>query len=95
MARAVFIHRLGDIRDRTFEQQRYRASGLSLVTAAIVLWNTVYLERAAQALRDAGSLKDDSLQQYMSPLGYEWVLPLFHRDVAGFRILDHYARGKP
>lgn len=27
LARAVFIHRLGEIRDRTFEQQRYRASG--------------------------------------------------------------------
>ncbi|HDD8738138.1 TPA: Tn3 family transposase, partial [Escherichia coli] len=33
------------MRDRSFEQQRYRASGLNLVTAAIVLWNTVYLER--------------------------------------------------
>ncbi|MCP2010717.1 Tn3 family transposase [Duganella violaceipulchra] len=49
LARAVFIHRLGEIRDRSFEQQRYRASGLNLVTAAIVLWNTVYLERATQA----------------------------------------------
>ena len=73
LAKAVFIHRLGEIRDRTFEQQRYRASGLNLVTAAIVLWNTVYLERAAQSLRDAGSLKDDSLQQYMSPLGWEHI----------------------
>ncbi|WP_284146968.1 Tn3 family transposase [Escherichia coli] len=41
----VFFNRLGEIRDRSFEQQRYRASGLNLVTAAIVLWNTVYLER--------------------------------------------------
>ncbi len=35
--RAVFFHRLGKIRDRGFEQQRYRASGLNLLTAAIVL----------------------------------------------------------
>jgi hypothetical protein len=28
LARAVFFHRLGEIRDRTFENQRYRASGL-------------------------------------------------------------------
>ncbi len=42
LARAVFFNRLGEIRDRSFEQQRYRASGLNLVTAAIVLWNTVY-----------------------------------------------------
>lgn len=45
LARAVFFNRLGEIRDRNFEQQCYRASGLNLVTAAIVLWNTVYLER--------------------------------------------------
>jgi TnpA family transposase len=45
LARAVFFNRLGEIRDRSFEQQRYRASGLNLVTAAVVLWNTVYLER--------------------------------------------------
>ncbi len=44
LARAVFFNRLGEIRDRSFEQQRYRASGLNLVTAAVVLWNTVYLE---------------------------------------------------
>ncbi len=42
LAGAVFFNRLGEIRDRSFEQQRYRASGLNLVTAAIVLWNTVY-----------------------------------------------------
>ncbi len=42
LARAVFFNRLGEIRDRSFEQQRYRASGLNPVTAAIVLWNTVY-----------------------------------------------------
>ncbi len=42
LAGAVFFNRLGEIRDRSFEQQRYRASGLNPVTAAIVLWNTVY-----------------------------------------------------
>jgi hypothetical protein len=30
LARAVFLCRLGEIRDRSFEQQRYRASGLTL-----------------------------------------------------------------
>ena len=38
--RAVFFNRPGEIRDRSFEQQRYRAGGLNLVTAAVVLWNT-------------------------------------------------------
>jgi hypothetical protein len=54
LARAVFFYRLGEIRDRSFEQQQYRASGLTLATAAIALWNTVYLERATNALREIG-----------------------------------------
>ncbi|MCZ0184966.1 Tn3 family transposase, partial [Escherichia coli] len=73
LARAVFFYRLGEIRDRSFEQQRYRASGLNLVTAAIVLWNTVYLERATSALRGNGTALDDTLLQYLSPLGWEHI----------------------
>lgn len=73
LARAVFFNRLGEIRDRSFEQQRYRASGLNLVTAAIVLWNTVYLERAVNAMRDHGQSIDDTLLQHLSPLGWEHI----------------------
>jgi len=73
LARAIFLNRLGEIRDRSFEQQRYRASGLNLVTAAIVLWNTVYLERATIALREHGKIGEDSLLQYLSPLGWEHI----------------------
>lgn len=73
LARAVFLNRLGEIRDRSFENQRYRASGLNLVVAAIVLWNTVYLERAIQALRDSGKNVDDKLLQHVSPLGWEHI----------------------
>src|ERR1700730_266380 len=67
LARAVFFNRLGELRDRTFENQRYRASGLNLVVAAIVLWNTVYLKRAIGALREDGRSIDDSLLSHLSP----------------------------
>ena len=40
LARAVFFNRLGEMHDRSFENQRYRTSGLTLVVAAIILWNT-------------------------------------------------------
>ena len=73
LARAVFFNRLGEIRDRSFEQQRYRASGLNLLTAAIVLWNTVYIERAVNALREQGQEIDDDYLQYLSPLGWEHI----------------------
>jgi len=73
LARAVFFNRLGEIRDRSFEQQRYRASGLNLVTAAIVLWNTTYLERAIQAMKDNGQKVDETLLSHLSPLGWEHI----------------------
>jgi len=83
LARAVFFNRLGEMRDRSFENQRYRASGLNLVTAAIVLWNTVYLDRAVQAMKqqamkqqaiqDHGQLMDEALLQHLSPLGWEHI----------------------
>ena len=73
LARAVFLNRLGEIRDRSFESQRYRASGLNLVVAAIVLWNTVYIERAVHALRDSGKTVDETLLPHLSPLGWEHI----------------------
>jgi TnpA family transposase len=73
LARAVFFTRLGEPRDRTFENQRYRASGLNLVVAAIVLWNTVYLKRAIETLREDGRSIDDSLLPHLSPVGWEHI----------------------
>jgi TnpA family transposase len=73
LARVVFFNRLGEMRDRSFENQRYRAGGLTLLTAAIILWNTVYLERAVQALRNHGYPVDDALLQHLSPLGWEHI----------------------
>jgi TnpA family transposase len=73
LARAVFLCRLGEIRDRSFEQQRYRASGLTLVTAAVALWNTVYIERAVQASELRGQAVDSALLKYLSPLGWEHI----------------------
>lgn len=73
LARAVFLNRLGEIRDRSFENQRYRASGLNLLVAAIILWNTVYLERATSALQNSGHNIDLALLPHVSPLGWEHI----------------------
>ena len=72
LARAIFFYRLGEIRDRSFENQRYRASGLNLVVAAISLWNTMYLERAILALRQQHPV-EDALLKHLSPLGWEHI----------------------
>ena len=73
LARAVFFHRLGEVRDRSFENQRHRASGLNLLCAAIILWNTVYLHRAINALRAHTPDLDETLLTHLSPLGWEHI----------------------
>jgi TnpA family transposase len=72
LARAVFIHRLGEIRDRTYENQQHRASGLNLLVTAIILWNTRYLQQAVAELRK-GKDVPDHLLAHLSPLGWEHV----------------------
>ncbi|MBS3025566.1 MULTISPECIES: Tn3 family transposase [Acidiphilium] len=73
LRRAVFFHRQGEIRDRTFENQSFRASGLSLITAAIVHWNTIYLDQAVQHLRAQGTAVPDDLLAHVAPLGWEHI----------------------
>jgi TnpA family transposase len=73
LARAVFFNRSGEIRDSSYQQQAYRASGLALLTSAIVLWNTVYMERAVKLMIDRGDKFDLKWCQYLSPLGWEHI----------------------
>lgn len=70
LKRAVFIHRLGKFRDRSEEDQRYRASGLNLVTAAIILWNTIHIPQAVETLRREGYEITDEHLKHLSPLGW-------------------------
>ena len=72
LAHAVFIHRLGEIRDRTYENQQHRASGLNLIVTAIILWNTRYLERAVATLRQTENVPRHLLA-HLSPLGWEHI----------------------
>ena len=66
LARAIFFCQLGELRDRTFENQVYRASGLNLVVVAVILWNTRYLQLAADDLK-VGS----DMMKHVAPLGWE------------------------
>jgi TnpA family transposase len=68
LKRAAFFHERGEIRDRSFDSQAFRASGLNLVVSAIVHWNTVYLARAARHLRMRNRDILDSLLRHVSPL---------------------------
>jgi hypothetical protein len=66
----VFFHRRGERRDRSVENQRSRASGLHLVTAAVGRWNTVALERAIQAIMEHGHPVDAHLLPHFLPLSW-------------------------
>jgi TnpA family transposase len=73
LKRAVFMHRLGEVRDRTIDNQNYRANGLNLVVAAIILWNTVYIEHAVKTLRQQGGRIPDELLPHIAPLLWEHI----------------------
>jgi TnpA family transposase len=73
LARAVAFHRLGRFRDRGHENQKTRAAGLNLVTAAIILFNCRYLGRALGEMRSRGMLIDETLIPQLSPLGWDHI----------------------
>jgi Tn3 transposase DDE domain len=53
--------------------RRFRASGLNLVVSAIVHWNTVYLERAVDHLRQQGCVIPTEVLKHVSPLSWEHI----------------------
>ena len=73
LAAAVFTQKQGRLTDRTVESQQFRASGLNLVTAAIVYWNTLYMGRAVDHLRGAGHPAPDHLLAHVAPLGWSHI----------------------
>lgn len=74
LARVVFMHRLGEIRDRGLENQSYRTSGLTLLTAARrSRCGTGYIERAIESLKRKGIPINELLVSHLSPLGWEHI----------------------
>tara|TARA_B100000614_G_scaffold223063_1_gene211180 strand:+ start:12 stop:845 length:834 start_codon:yes stop_codon:yes gene_type:complete len=73
LKRAVFFHERGEIRDRSFDSEAFRASSLNLVISSIVHWNTVYLSRAIAHLRQRGRNIPDELLKQFSPLSWEHI----------------------
>ncbi|MBB4200810.1 hypothetical protein GGD83_004639 [Rhodoblastus sphagnicola] len=73
LKRTVSFHESGEIRDRSFDSQAFHASGLNLVVAAIVYWNTVYLARAADHLRSKGRAIPHNLLKHVSLLTWEHI----------------------
>jgi hypothetical protein len=73
LRKAVFFNRLGQVRDRAYESQLHRARGLNLLVAAIVLWNSRYLDEAVGALRRHGYDVPDQILAHVWPLAWDHI----------------------
>ncbi|NRB16349.1 MAG: Tn3 family transposase [Rhodobacteraceae bacterium] len=73
LARGVFFNPLGEMRDRSYEHQIHKASGLNFLVAAIILWNTKYLEASMDDLRKDGVTIPDEIARHIAPLGWAHV----------------------
>src|SRR6202041_2421287 len=97
LKRAVFFHERGEVRDRSFDSQAFRASGLNLVVSAIVHWNTVYFARVVDSLKGrAGPFRVICSNTFAHLLGaYQSYRDLFLADRAdGSDQLQTLERGK-
>ena len=73
LTQAICTFKQGRIIDRSHEAQQYRASGLNLVIAAIVYWNSTYMADALAHLRSTDKVVDDAMMAHTSPVGWEHI----------------------
>jgi TnpA family transposase len=73
LAQVVCTFKQGRIADRGRDAQQFRASGLNLVIAALVFWNSTYLADAVAYLRARGEAVPDALLAHTSPLSWEHI----------------------
>jgi len=73
LAQVICTFRQGRIAERSAQAQQFRASGLNLVIAAIVHWNSTYLADAIAHLRAAGEVVPAELLAHTSPLSWEHI----------------------
>ncbi|HGU2300112.1 TPA: Tn3 family transposase, partial [Escherichia coli] len=78
VARAICYGQRGEIRKRYREGQEDQLGALGLVTNAVVLWNTLYMQEALSHLRSAGEIPEDEHISRLSPLMYGHINMLGH-----------------
>jgi TnpA family transposase len=73
LKRAIRFYRRGAVSDRTQLDQDLAAMALNLVVAAVVLWNTAYLDHALQQIQEEGMAVPEEYLSHVSPLGWEHI----------------------
>ena len=75
LAKALFFANQGSFRSGDYEEVMNKASCLSLLSNAVLVWNTVHIGRIVDQLRAAGhEVRDEDLAR-VSPLAHAHVIP--------------------
>ena len=72
LARALFFGKSGNLREKDLQDQMQRASCLNILLNIVVLWNTVYLQKAIEYKREICGI-DETLLPHISPLNWTHV----------------------
>ena len=90
VARAVCYGQRGEIRKRYREGQENQLGALGLVTNAIILWNSIYMQKSVGHLRKTPmEIKDVDLER-LSPLSFKHINMLGHYS---FEIEEKFLQG--
>ena len=73
LKRIVVYGKKGEIHQPHREGQEDQLNTLGLVTNAIILWNTVYMEKALDSILNAGYIVNLDDVKRLSPLGYDHI----------------------
>ena len=71
----IFFANQGDFRTGDYEEIMNKASCLSLLSNAVLIWNTVHISRITGQLRAAGHLVGDEDLARVSPLAHAHTIP--------------------
>lgn len=78
VARAICHGQKGEIRKRYQDGQEDQLGALGLVTNAVVLWNTIYMQAALDHLRNEGETINEEDEARLSPLRHAHINMLEH-----------------
>jgi Tn3 transposase DDE domain len=74
-ARWSFVADKGVIRRKQYEAQTNQAMCLNIVTNAVIIWNTVYMQAALDQLRGQGYPVQEEDLAHLSPARFEHINP--------------------
>ncbi len=75
LAKWLFFANRGEFRTRDYEEMMNKASCLSLLSNAVLVWNTVHLEKLVTQLRSSGEVILDEDLARISPLAHTHIIP--------------------